>query len=191
MIRINPCYTQLKQSYLFVEIAKRVQEWQRKNPSKQLISLGIGDVTEPLPTAAAQALHHAADEMLQRETFRGYGPEQGYAFLREAVAETDYLSHDIAITPDDIFISDGSKCDTGNFQELFAKNIQAAVPNPVYPVYADTNIMAGRKLQYLTGTKENGFVTVHHRKHPWILYIYVSRIIPQEQLPQKSSLWNI
>lgn len=168
MIRINENYNKLAASYLFVDIARRVQAFQEANPDKRIIKLGIGDVTRPLPPVAVEALHTAADELAQTSTFRGYGPEQGYAFLREAVAAVDFQQRGISISPDEIFISDGSKCDTGNFQELFAGDTIVAVPDPVYPVYVDTNVMAGRtghfadgryeKLVYMAGTRENGFI---------------------------------
>ena len=121
MITINEHYRKLNKSYLFVDIAKRVREFQDAHPDTEVIKLGIGDVTRPLPPAAVRALHDAADEMARPDTFRGYGPEQGYDFLREAIAEHDFRSRGVNITADDIFVSDGSKCDTGNFQELFAQ----------------------------------------------------------------------
>lgn len=168
VIRINENYTKLAASYLFVDIARRVQAFQDANPNTSIIKLGIGDVTRPLPPVAVEALHSAAEELAQATTFRGYGPEQGYAFLRDAVARVDFQQRGINITPDEIFISDGSKCDTGNFQELFAEDSIIAVPDPVYPVYVDTNVMAGRtgqyadgryeKLVYMAGTRENGFI---------------------------------
>jgi LL-diaminopimelate aminotransferase len=168
MIRINEHYRKLNKSYLFVEIARRVRAFEENNPGSEVIRLGIGDVTRPLPAVAVDALHTAADEMADVETFRGYGPEQGYDFLREAIAENDYRSRGVAVSADDIFVSDGSKCDTGNFQELFAPSQRVAVPDPVYPVYVDTNVMAGRTgafadgryegITYLEGTRDNGFV---------------------------------
>lgn len=168
MLRINENYLKLKASYLFSDIAKRVTAYQAANPEKRVIRLGIGDVTEPLPEACRKALHHATDELAARATFRGYGPEQGYAFLREAIAKHDFQARGAQVEADEIFVSDGSKCDTGNIQELFAGDIKVAVPDPVYPVYVDTNVMAGRTganadnryagLLYLEGTAENGYV---------------------------------
>ena len=168
MIRINENYTKLKASYLFADIAKRVQAYVAANPQKPVIRLGIGDVTEPLPPACVEALHAATDEMSRRETFRGYGPEQGYAFLREAVAQHDYAARGCAIEADEIFISDGSKCDCGNIQEIFSTDLKLAIPDPVYPVYVDTNVMAGRTganvdgryegILYLDSTPANGYV---------------------------------
>ncbi|MBT8763838.1 LL-diaminopimelate aminotransferase [Desulfohalobiaceae bacterium Ax17] len=168
MILINEHYLKLKSSYLFADIARRVTSFQEKHPDMEIIKLGIGDVTLPLPKACLEAMHKAVDEMGKSETFRGYGPEQGYAFLREKIAEFDFQARGAQIEPDEIFISDGAKCDTGNFQELFAQNITIAVPDPVYPVYVDTNVMAGRTgsftngryegLVYLESTKENNFI---------------------------------
>ena len=168
MIRLNTNYDKLQASYLFVEIARRVAEHAAGNPKRELIKLGIGDVTRPLPPAVVNAFHAGVDDQASATSFKGYGPEQGYAFLREAVAEADYTSRGCAISPDDIFVSDGAKCDTGNIQELFARDIRIAVPDPVYPVYVDTNVMAGRTgvwndgrydgLLYIEGTEANGFV---------------------------------
>ncbi|OQY33758.1 MAG: LL-diaminopimelate aminotransferase [Spirochaetaceae bacterium 4572_59] len=168
MIQINENYTKLQASYLFVEIARRVSEFQKSNPGKELIKMGIGDVTKPLPKACLDAFHSGVDEMASEDSFKGYGPEKGYAFLRELIAEHDYKSRGVEISADDIFVSDGAKCDTGNFQELFSQDIKVAIPDPVYPVYVDTNVMAGRTgeatnqryegLTYMEGTLENGFV---------------------------------
>jgi len=144
MIRINENFTKLKASYLFSDIAKRVAAYASAHPDKPIIRLGIGDVTEPLPPACVSALHAATDEMAARDTFRGYGPEQGYPFLREAIAAHDYAARGCAIEADEIFVSDGAKCDSGNIQEIFGADIRLAIPDPVYPVYVDTNVMAGR-----------------------------------------------
>ena len=167
MIRINEHYTKLKASYLFADIARRVAEFQQANPARSIIRLGIGDVTEPLPPVCVAALHAAADEMARRETFKGYGPDQGYAFLRDAIARHDYQARGCAIEPDEIFVSDGAKCDCGNIQEIFAADARVAIPDPVYPVYLDTNVMAGRTgcdrdgryegIVYLDSTPENGY----------------------------------
>jgi LL-diaminopimelate aminotransferase len=168
MITVNENYLKLQASYLFSDIAKRVTAYQESNPDKAIIKLGIGDVTEPLPPACIQAFHAAVDEMASDSSFRGYGPEQGYDFLREAVAMNEYATRGVAIQPDEIFISDGAKCDTGNIQELFSTDTRIAVPDPVYPVYVDTNVMAGRSgtfadgryagLTYLECTAENHYV---------------------------------
>ncbi|MBF9018389.1 MULTISPECIES: LL-diaminopimelate aminotransferase [unclassified Oceanispirochaeta] len=168
MIQINENYSKLQASYLFVEIARRVAEFQSKNPGKELIKMGIGDVTKPLPEACLKAFHEGVDELASEESFKGYGPEKGYPFLREAIAVNDFQSRGVSITANDIFVSDGAKCDTGNFQELFSLDARIAVPDPVYPVYVDTNVMAGRSgeavdgryegFSYLEGNEENGFV---------------------------------
>ncbi len=168
MIRINENYPKLAASYLFSDIAKRVSAYVAANPAKPVIRLGIGDVTEPLPPVCVEALHAATDEMAQRATFKGYGPEQGYAFLREAIAQHDYAARGCRIEADEIFVSDGAKCDCGNLQEIFAQDIRLAIPDPVYPVYVDTNVMAGRTganvdgryqgITYLESTAANGYV---------------------------------
>ncbi len=151
MIKINENFNKLQASYLFSDIAKRVSAHQAAHPEQSVIKLGIGDVTRALPDACIQALHAAVDEMANDASFRGYGPEQGYDFLREAIAKGDFQSRGCNIAADEVFVSDGAKCDTGNFQEIFSGDITVAVPDPVYPVYVDTNVMAGR-----TGTAENG-----------------------------------
>jgi LL-diaminopimelate aminotransferase len=168
MIRINENYTKLKASYLFADIAKRVNAFVAANPSNPVIRLGIGDVTEPLPQVCVDALHAATDEMANRTTFKGYGPEQGYAFLREAVVQNEFAPRGCQIEADEVFISDGSKCDCGNIQEIFSNDIRLAIPDPVYPVYVDTNVMAGRTganldgryagITYLDSTPANGYV---------------------------------
>jgi LL-diaminopimelate aminotransferase len=168
MIRINENYTKLKASYLFSDIAKRVTAFTQANPDKPVIRLGIGDVTEPLPQVCLDALHAGTDELSKRATFKGYGPEQGYAFLREAIAQHDYAARGAKIDADEIFVSDGSKCDCGNIQEIFSTDVRLAIPDPVYPVYVDTNVMAGRTganidgryqgITYLDSTPANGYV---------------------------------
>ena len=168
MIRVNDNYLKIQSSYLFTEIAHRVAAFQAKNPSANIIRLGIGDVTEPLAPAVIKAMHDAVDDEAARASFHGYGPEQGHAFLREAIAGNDFLARGIDISADEIFVSDGAKCDTANIQELFAPDVKIAVPDPVYPVYVDTNVMAGRtgtseggrygSIVYLDSTAANGFV---------------------------------
>jgi LL-diaminopimelate aminotransferase len=168
MIRLNDNYLKLQSSYLFSDISRRVAAFAAANPGKEIIRLGIGDVTRPLPPACIAAFRRAVDEMGAAATFRGYGPEQGYDFLREAVAANDFAARGAKVSPDEVFISDGAKCDTANIQELFGPDITIAVPDPVYPVYVDTNVMAGRTgafadgryggLVYLEGNRENGFV---------------------------------
>lgn len=168
MITINEHYLKLQASYLFSDIARRVATFQENNPEIEVIKLGIGDVTRPLPRACIDAMHKAVEEMGAEPTFRGYGPEQGYAFLREAIALHDFQARGADIQADEIFVSDGAKCDTGNIQELFSQDIRVAIPDPVYPVYLDTNVMAGRTgefahgryqgIVYLDSTRENNFV---------------------------------
>jgi LL-diaminopimelate aminotransferase len=168
MIRANQHFEKLKASYLFSDIAKRVAEYQSENPDKEVIRLGIGDVTRALPDACIQGFHKGVDEMADDATFRGYGPEQGYDFLREKIAKFDFNNRGADIAADEIFVSDGAKCDCGNFQELFAQDIKIAIPDPVYPVYLDTNVMAGRTgifedgryqgIVYLECTRENDFL---------------------------------
>lgn len=168
MIRINEDFLKLQSSYLFSDIAKRVEAFQQSHPDKDIIKLGIGDVTSPLPPACLAAFHAAVDEMGTDTGFHGYGPEQGYAFLREAIAEHDFAARGARVDADEIFVSDGAKCDSGNIQELFAQEIRIAVPDPVYPVYVDTNVMAGRTgpfqddryqgLVYLACTPENQYI---------------------------------
>ena len=168
MITINENYLKLQASYLFAEIKNRTAAFQEAHPEREVIKLGIGDVTRPLPPACIQAFHRGVDEMADAKTFRGYGPEQGYEFLREKIARHDFQARGADIAPDEIFVSDGAKCDNGNIQEIFSKDIKIAIPDPVYPVYVDTNVMAGRTgkydrgryggLVYLEGTRENGFI---------------------------------
>jgi len=168
MIQINENYQKLQASYLFTTIGRKVEAYTKANPDKKIIRLGIGDVTLPLSRSVVEAFHRGVDEMARSETFKGYGPEQGYAFLREAIAENDFQARGANVNAHEIFVSDGSKCDVGNFQELFAADLRIGIPDPVYPVYVDTNVMAGRTgaaangryhgLTYLDGTAANGFV---------------------------------
>ncbi len=167
-MNVNENYADFPASYLFSDIAKRVKEFKEANPNAEVISLGIGDVTQPLAPAVIKALHKAVDEMAVAATFRGYGPEQGYDFLREKIAKFSYQDRGINISADDIFVSDGAKSDVGNFQELFSEDSRIAVTDPVYPVYVDSNAMSGRagtwngsqwsNLVYLPCTKENNFM---------------------------------
>lgn len=169
MILVNENFAKLKAGYLFPEIGRRVAAFAQANPDANIIKLGIGDVTEPLAPAVVQAMHKAVDEMATHEGLHGYGPEQGYAFLRDVIVENDYKKRGIDISPEEIFVSDGAKCDTGNMQEIFGIDNIAAVTDPVYPVYVDTNVMAGRtgdndgkgrygKIVYMPCTAENDFV---------------------------------
>jgi LL-diaminopimelate aminotransferase len=167
MARINSNYSKLQAGYLFPEIGKRVRAFAAENPTAKIIRLGIGDVVLPLPAPVVDAMKAAADEMGRKETFKGYGPEQGYDFLLGPIAE-HYRAQGAAVEPDEVFVSDGSKCDTANIQEIFAPDSTVAITDPVYPVYVDTNVMAGRTggidaegryqgLRYLPTTAENGF----------------------------------
>jgi LL-diaminopimelate aminotransferase len=181
MIRINENFLKLKASYLFSDIAKRIASYQEANPDNSIIKLGIGDVTEPLPESCRAAFHSAIDEMGTRSGFHGYGPEQGYEFLRKAIAENDFQARGANISADEIFVSDGAKCDSGNFQEIFAEDIKIAVPDPVYPVYVDTNVMAGRAGEnvddryqgfvYLESTPENCYVPSIPEKAVDLVYL--------------------
>ncbi|MHC4231140.1 MAG: LL-diaminopimelate aminotransferase [Planctomycetota bacterium] len=169
MIFVNENFSKLKAGYLFPEIGRRVNAFAKANPDASIIKLGIGDVTEPLAPAVTDAMHKAVDEMATHQGLHGYGPEQGYAFLREAIVENDYKPRNIQVDADEIFVSDGAKCDTGNMQEIFGIDNVVAVTDPVYPVYVDTNVMAGRtgegddsgryeKIVYMPCTTENNFV---------------------------------
>jgi LL-diaminopimelate aminotransferase len=144
MIRVNEHYLKLQAGYLFPEISRRVSAFAAQNPTANIIRMGIGDVTEPLVPAVVEAMHKAVDEMGGRASLKGYGPEQGYDFLRQAILDNDYKSRGVELAIDEIFVSDGSKCDTGNIQEIFGLDNTIAVTDPVYPVYVDTNVMAGR-----------------------------------------------
>lgn len=156
-MNINENYFNLEESYLFSTVAKKVNEFIQNNPDKKVIRLGIGDVTLPLCKAVIEAMHNAVDEMSKKETFRGYGPEQGYDFLREKV-QNYYKKRNVELELDEIFISDGAKSDLGNILDLFSKDNTILVPDPVYPVYVDTNVMAGRKVIFANANEENGFL---------------------------------
>lgn len=171
MAYLNDNYLKLRAGYLFPEIGRRVKAFCDANPegAKRLIRCGIGDVTEPLPAAVREAMHRAVDDLGQRESFHGYGPEQGYEWLRKAIAEHDYRRRGLEVSEDEIFVSDGSKCDTGNILDILGSQNRIAVTDPVYPVYVDTNVMAGHTgeagdsgayegLTYLVGNEANGFV---------------------------------
>lgn len=159
MPKLNENYQNVKDSYLFAEIARRVKVYEETHPEKaaDIIRLGIGDVTLPLTKSVIEALHEAVDSQAISETFKGYGPEQGYAFAQEAIADY-YARNGVEVKATDIFISDGAKSDTGNITELFAKDNVVLVPDPVYPVYVDTNTMDGKNIIYMNGTKENDFL---------------------------------
>ncbi len=155
---INENFLELQDSYLFSTIAKKLAKFTKENPDKKIIKLGIGDVTKPIVPACLEAMHKAVDEMGTAEGFKGYGPEQGYEFLRKAIVENDYKARGVEIAEDEIFVSDGAKCDCGNIVDIFAQSNKVAITDPVYPVYLDTNIMSGRSITYLPVTAENNFI---------------------------------
>lgn len=182
MALINESYLKLQAGYLFPEIGRRVSEFIADNPDKKVIKMGIGDVTQPLVPSVVKAFHEGVDEMAKGETFKGYGPEQGYAFLREAIAANSYQANDVDISADEIFISDGSKCDTGNIQEIFGNENKIAICDPVYPVYADTTVMSGKTgtcqtngyydgIIYMPCTKENGFIPELPAETPDLIFL--------------------
>lgn len=183
MYQVNENYQKLPGSYLFSTIGKKVAAYKEANPDKNVISLGIGDVTQPLAPVIIEAMHKAVDEMAHAETFRGYAPDLGYEFLRSAIAKNDYQDRGCDISADEIFVSDGAKSDSGNIQEIFSVNNRIAVCDPVYPVYVDSNAMAGRtgtynketeqwsNVIYMPCTKENGFVPEFPKETPDIIYL--------------------
>ncbi len=184
MAFLNDNYLKLKAGYLFPEIGRRVKAFTEANPdaAKRLIRCGIGDVTEPLPPAVIAALHKAVDEMASRATFRGYGPEQGYDFLRAAIAQNDYRAHSLDVADDEIFVSDGSKCDCGAILDILGHRNVVAISDPVYPVYVDTNVMVGHTgdaneagaysgLVYLPCTAQNGFIPEPPKEHADVIYL--------------------
>ena len=183
MFQVNDNFQKLPGSYLFSNIAKKVAAYQQANPDKELIRLGIGDVTQPLAPAIIEALHKAVDEMGNAETFHGYAPDLGYEFLRNTIAKNDYADRGCDIAPDEIFVSDVAKCDSANIQELFAADTKIAVCDPVYPVYVDSNVMAGRtgvydtdtetwsNVIYMPCTQENGFVPEFPKETPDVIYL--------------------
>lgn len=183
MVKINSDYTLLRSSYLFSTIAKKVKEYEQANPDANIIRLGIGDVTRPLSPTIIDSLHKAVDEMAAAETFRGYAPDLGYEFLRSAISRNDYELRGCDIAADEIFVSDGAKSDSGNIQEIFSKDCKVAVCDPVYPVYVDTNVMAGRagtydetsgkwsNIIYMPCTKETGFLPEIPTETPDLIYL--------------------
>ena len=183
MVTVNHNYLKLPGSYLFSTIGKKVRAYKEENPDKEVISLGIGDVTQPLVPAIIDALHGAVEEMAHAETFHGYAPDLGYEFLRRAIAKNDYQDRGCDVAADEIFVSDGAKCDSGNIQEIFGTDNKVAVCDPVYPVYVDTNVMAGRTGEYNTVRenfdgviympcrKENGFLPEFPSEVPDLIYL--------------------
>ena len=201
MYQVNTNYLKLPGSYLFSTIAKKVSAYQQANPSDEIIRLGIGDVTQPLPDAVIKALHSAVDEMASADTFMGYAPDLGYEFLRKAIAENDYKKRGCDIESDEIFVSDGAKSDSGNIQELFSGENVIAVTDPVYPVYVDSNVMAGRcgnydthngewdRVIYMPVTKENNFIPEFPKETPDVIYLCLPNnptgtTLTKEQLQQ-------
>ncbi len=183
MINVNENFLNLQDSYLFSTVAKKVSEYSAKNPDKKIIKLGIGDVTRPIVPAVADAMHKAVDEMANINTFKGYGPEQGYEFLRKAIVENDYKSRGVDINIDEIFVSDGAKCDCGNIVDIFGIDNKIAITDPVYPVYLDTNVMSGRSgkynketgkyenIVYMPATAENNFIPELPKEKVDIIYL--------------------
>ena len=183
MFKINDNYLKLPGSYLFSTIGKKVAAFTQDNPDKEIIRLGIGDVTQPLAPAIIKALHSAVDEMAQAETFHGYAPDLGYEFLRDTIAKNDYQSRGCQIAADEIFVSDGAKCDSANIQEIFSQDSKIAVCDPVYPVYVDSNVMAGRTgtydpktetwsdVIYMPCTADNDFVPAFPKETPDLIYL--------------------
>lgn len=183
MFRVNENYQKLPGSYLFSTIGKKVAAYQNANPEKQIIRLGIGDVTQPIAPVIGEAMHKAVDEMGNAATFHGYAPDLGYEFLRNAIAKNDYAARGCDISADEIFVSDGAKSDSGNIQEIFAPDNKIAVCDPVYPVYVDSNVMAGRtgiydaqtgmwsNVIYMPCTKENNFVPEFPKEVPDMIYL--------------------
>lgn len=182
MAKINENYLKLKAGYLFPEIGRRVREFAQANPGKEIIRMGIGDVTQPLTPAVIKAFHEGVEEMASLATFKGYGPEQGYDFLRDAIAKNDYQARGVQISADEIFVSDGSKCDTGNIQEIFGSENIVAIGDPVYPVYADTTVMSGKTgicrsngyfdgIIYMPCNEANGFLPELPTERPDLIFL--------------------
>jgi len=182
MALINENYLKLQAGYLFPEIGRRVSEFIAANPDKKVIKMGIGDVTQPLVPSVVKAFHDGVDEMAKGKTFKGYGPEQGYEFLREAIAKNSYQDNGIDISADEIFVSDGSKCDTGNIQDIFGSDNKIAICDPSYPVYVDTTVMSGKTgscqsngyyngIIYMPCTKENGFIPDFPKEIPDLIFL--------------------
>lgn len=182
MFQINDNYCKLPGSYLFSEIARRINKYLEENPGTEVIRMGIGDVTRPICPASIEALHKAVEDQSKSETFHGYGPEQGYSFLIDKIVEYDYAARGVKISPDEVFISDGAKCDTGNIGDILSSGNRVAVTDPVYPVYIDTNVMGGRggnlladgcwsNIEYLPCNAENGFIPSLPKTNPDIIYL--------------------
>jgi LL-diaminopimelate aminotransferase len=171
MIKINEHYTEIGNNYLFAEVARKASEYKGKNPDKKIISLGIGDVTQPVVPSVIDALHKATDEMANTKTMRGYAPYEGYDFLVNAILKYDFLKRNISIDIDEIFVNDGAKSDTGNIGDILSSDNQIAITDPAYPVYVDTNKMAGRKIELLACTPNNYFVPAYPQKTADVIYL--------------------
>lgn len=198
MTHINEDFLKLPGAYLFSEIAKKVSAFKAEHPEVDVISLGIGDVTQPLIPAVTEALHRAVDEMANRDTFRGYGPERGYDFLRRAIVENDFHARGIDMSEDEVFVNDGAKSDTGNFQELLGRDVRIAVTDPIYPVYIDSNVMGGRtgelmadghwsNVVYMPCSAENGFTPELPKEPVDVIYLCypnnpTGTTLPREEL---------
>ena len=199
MSYINENFLNLQQSYLFANIAKKVAKYSEEHPDKKIIKLGIGDVTRPIVPACVEAMHKAVDEIGTQEGFKGYGPEQGYEFLRKAIVEKDYKKRGVDLELDEIFVSDGAKCDCGNIVDIFAQDNKVAITDPVYPVYLDTNVMSGRSgeydensgtyknIVYLPVTAENNFMPELPKEKVDMLYLCfpnnpTGTVLPKEEL---------
>lgn len=198
MTHINEDFLKLPGAYLFSDIAKKVSAFKAEHPEADVISLGIGDVTQPLIPAVTEALHRAADEMANRDTFRGYGPERGYDFLRRAIVENDFHARGIDMSEDEVFVNDGAKSDTGNFQELLGRDVRIAVTDPIYPVYIDSNVMGGRtgelmadghwsNVVYMPCSAENGFTPELPKEPVDVIYLCypnnpTGTTLPREEL---------
>lgn len=171
MVSINENFLKLQDNYLFSNISKRVKEFQRINPTKKIIKMGIGDVILPIPSNIVEAMHKAVDEMGDINTFKGYPPEYGYGFLKEKIIENDYQSKGVTLDETEIFISDGAKSDTGNILDIFKSNSKVGITNPVYPVYTDTNVIIGNKIVYIPMNKENNFIPELPKEKIDIIYL--------------------
>ena len=199
MSYINENFLNLQQSYLFANIAKKVAKYSEEHPDKKIIKLGIGDVTRPIVTACVEAMHKAVDEIGTQEGFKGYGPEQGYEFLRKAIVEKDYKKRGVDLELDEIFVSDGAKCDCGNIVDIFAQDNKVAITDPVYPVYLDTNVMSGKSgeydensgtyknIVYLPVTAENNFMPELPKEKVDMIYLCfpnnpTGTVLPKEEL---------
>lgn len=171
MVKINEHYTEIGNNYLFAEVARRIKEYKRKNPDKKLISLGIGDITQPIAPAVIKAVNKGTIEMGEAGSVKGYSPDYGYDFLIQAILKNDFINRGISLEADEIFVSDGAKSDTGNIGDILSEDNYVAITDPAYPVYVDTNKMAGRKIELLSCTPENNFVPAFPKKKADVIYL--------------------